>query len=114
MTDATFVEEAAGWARKLTRGESRGPGDMENAWVRLENRYGVPASVFWALRYRRPKEIKTSLYFRLRAAYEAECARQMRRLQHEIETTEAITGPSHAAVRAASALVGEKNSKAKR
>jgi hypothetical protein len=43
MPDAVYVDEAARWARFLTQTESRGPGDLENAWSRLERRYGVPA-----------------------------------------------------------------------
>ncbi len=101
------VDQAAGWARALTQSEARGPGDLDNAWQRLEARYGVPASTFWSLRYRKPKDIVASIYLRLRGAYEAECQRQMRKLHHEIEITKAIAGADHAAVRAAEALVDE-------
>ena len=103
------VEQAASWARELTRREVRGPGDLENAWRRLEARYGVPVNTFWQLRYRRPKDIVASLYFRLSGAYQAECERQMRRLKYEIEITKAIAGPDHAVVRKIEALVGKKN-----
>ena len=106
MSDAAYVDQAADWARSLTKIEARGPGDIENAWRRLEQKYGVPARAYWALRYRPPKNIVASIYFGLRAAYEAECARQLRRLQHEFEITKAIR-PSHAAVAAAAAVVGE-------
>lgn len=44
---------------------------------------------------------------RLQAAYQAECERQLRKLQHEIQITEAIAGADCSAVRAAKALVGE-------
>lgn len=108
MTDAAYVDQAAEWAKTLTQRESRGPGDIENAWRRLEARYGVPASAFYSLRYRKPKGILASMYFRLRSAYEAECNRQIRKLQHDIETTKAKAGPNHAAVVAAEALVCEK------
>lgn len=107
MNDAAYVDEAAAWARELTRREARGPGDMENAWQRLETRYGVPASAFWALRYRKPKDILASVYFRILAAYEAECARQMRKLEHEIAITKAKAGPDHHSVLAAQAVVDE-------
>ena len=105
MSDVGYVEQAANWAKDLTARESRGPGDLENAWRRLEARYGVPASTFWALRYRRPKDILTSLYFRLRAAYQEECSRQIRKLEHELAITKAISGPYDAAVAAAQAVV---------
>lgn len=109
MADAAYVNEAAGWARTLTQRESRGPGDIENAWRRLEARYGVPATTFWSLRYRKPKDVLASVYFRLRDAYEAECARQMRLLQHELTITKAKAGTSHPVVVAASAVVDEED-----
>jgi len=106
MSDAALlVDEAAGWAKKLTQGEARGPGDIENAWRRLQNRYGVPWRAFWSLRYRRPKEIAASIYLRLREAHLAECERQMRRLRHEIEITKAKAGPAHPTVAAVQAVV---------
>ena len=105
MTDAAFVDQAEGWAKRLTQSEARGPGDMEPAWRRLEARYGVPWRTFWALRYRKPRDITASIYHRLAAAYSAECERQMRRLQHDIEITRQITGPSNAAVAQAETVV---------
>jgi len=107
MSDAAYIEQAAGWARELTQAESSGPGDIPNAWDRLERKYGIPARAFWALRYRKPKELSVSLWFRLKLAYEAECERQMRKLRHDIEITKAIAGPDHAAVAAAQALVDQ-------
>lgn len=107
MTDAAYVDQAAEWAKALTRAESRGPGDLENAWRRLEARYGVSPNTFWSLRYRRPKDIAVSVFVRLRAAYQAECERQMRRLKHELEITRAIAGPDNSAVVAAEAVVRE-------
>lgn len=104
MTDV-YVDEVADWARRLTHTESRGPGDTENAWHRLEARYGVPWRTFWALRYRRPKDIAVSVYFQMLAAYEDQCARQARRLQHEITITKAKAGASHPVVLAAQAVV---------
>jgi len=107
MSEAACVDQAAQWASRLTHAESRGPGDIENAWRRLEARYGVPWRAFWALRYRRPRDIAASIYLRLQAAYQAECERQMRLLTHELEITKAIVGPDSAAVAAAQAVVGE-------
>lgn len=105
MSDAAFVDQAASWAKRLTQNEARGPGDMENAWRRLECRYGVPWRAFWALRYRKPRELSVSIYQRLAAAYAAECERQMRLLRHELEITKAIAGTADAAVVAAEAVV---------
>lgn len=104
-----FVDEAAAWATKLTQAEARGPGDIENAWRRLESRYGVPWRVFWALRYRKPREIGISAYVRLQQAYRAERERQLRRLEHELAITTATARPSANLVAAVSAVVGEGN-----
>lgn len=109
MSDAAYIEQAAHWSKELTRMRSRGPGDLENAMRGIEREYGVDYWTLWQLRYRvsRFKDIGVSVYVRLKAAYEAECARQLRRLKHDIEVTKQIAGPDCAAVRAASALVGE-------
>lgn len=105
MSDAAFVDQAATWAKRLTQQEARGPGDIENAWRRLECKYGIPWRTFWSLRYRKPRELTASIFHRLAAAYSAECERQMRLLKHDIEITKAITGSDSAVVRAAEALV---------
>lgn len=108
MTDCAYIEEAANWSRELTRMKARGPGDLENAMRSVEREYSVDYWAQWQLRYRRSqiKSLSVSIYMRLKAAYEAECERQMRKLAHEVEITKAITGASHAAVVAAEAVVG--------
>lgn len=110
MSDAVYVEQASGWARALVRRESQGPGDTENAMRRIEARYGVPFAALWALRYRHPKGVLASIYFRLHAAYQHECERQMRLLRHELEITRQTAGADRAAVAAAQAVVGETES----
>lgn len=104
---AALVEEARLKARWLTQREARGPGDIENAMRRIEARYGVPYALLWALRYRPPKDMLVSPYVRLCNAYEAECTRQRRLLDHEESITKAKTGIGAALVRAARALAGE-------
>jgi hypothetical protein len=84
MTEAAYVDQAARWAQFLTQVEARGPGDIPNAWRRLEHRYGVTSHTFWSLRYRKPKGILVGIYAALKAAYDSECQRQFRRYQHEI------------------------------
>ena len=106
MSDAAYVDEAADWARRLTHAEARGPGDIENAWRRLETRYGVSFHTWWALRYRKPKDIAASVYFRMRAAYEDACERQARSLAHELAITKAKVGASHPAVVTTEAALG--------
>lgn len=109
MPQVAYLDEAAEWGKSLTRMRARGPGDTENAMRSIERGYGVDYWILWRLRYRKSalKDIGVSAYMRLKEAYRAECERQMRKLQHEIETTEQVTGPDSAALRAAKALVGE-------
>lgn len=99
------VAQARQWADDLVRGESRGPGDTENAMRRIGIRTGIPWRVFWALRYRPPPDLWASVHERLRAAYLAECERQMRKLEYDIEITKALAGPDHDTVRAAAAAL---------
>ena len=113
MSEAVFVDEAAEWAKALTRNEARGPGDLENAMHRLEVRYGVPWRTFWALRYRKPEWITALTYQRLRSAYQAECERQMRRYEHELEITKAKAGASETLVSAAVVVVRKTRMKGK-
>jgi hypothetical protein len=101
------VLQARNWANELVRREARGPGDTENAMHRLEARYGIPWRTFWQLRYRKPKDVFVSVYQRLGAAYQAECERQKRLLEHELYITKQIAGPYSAAVVAAEAVAGE-------
>ena len=112
MSDAAYLDQAAAWSKDLTRMKARGPGDTENAMRQIERQYGVDYGFLWSLRYRRERlrTISISVYESIKGAYLAECAAQMRKLENEIARTEEITGPDHAAVRAAAALVG-KNSK---
>ena len=107
VMSTAHVEEAAGIAKWLTRREALGPGDMENAWRRLEVRYGLPWRVFWSLRYRPPRSISSTVYAHLQAAYQAERERQMKLLRHETIITEKIAGSASPAVAAAKAALGE-------
>jgi hypothetical protein len=109
MSDAAYLDQAATWSKDLTRMKARGPGDTENAMRRLEREYGIDYGFLWSLRYRRERlrTISISVYESIRAAYRAECAAQMRKLEHDLKRTEEITGPDNAAVRAARAMVGK-------
>jgi hypothetical protein len=105
MSDAAYLDQAANWSKDLTRMKARGPGDTENAMRQIEREYGIDYGFLWSLRYRRERLriISVSVYETIRAAYRAECERQMRKLENEISRTEAITGPNSNAVRAAKA-----------
>jgi len=104
------VAEASEIARFLTAREARGAGDTEGSMRRVETRYGVPFSILWALRYRRPKDIAASILIRLRAAHAAECERQLKALQHELEIARAKGLSASPLVRAAARLSGEDHS----
>jgi hypothetical protein len=109
MSDAAYLDQAVVWSKDLTRMRARGPGDMENAMRSIERDYGVDYWFIWQLRYKRDrlKFLSVSVYERLRAAYQAECERQMRKLSHEITLTKQIAGADNAAVRAAESLVSK-------
>lgn len=89
-----FVQRAALVSRELTRMKSRGPGDIPNAMRQLEREYGLDYWLLWRLRYTisRIKDVPASAFARLEAAYRAECERQQRRLAHEIQIAEKLTG----------------------
>ncbi len=104
------VEEAAEISKWLTRREAIGPGDMENAWRRLEVRYGLPWRLFWSLRYRRPSTIASHYYLKLHAVYQAERERQMKLLRHETFVTAQIAGSASDHMVAAQAAIREDES----
>jgi hypothetical protein len=109
MSDAAYLDQAADWSKHLTRMKARGPGDTENAMRSVAREYNIDYGFLWSLRYRRERLriISVSVYEAIRAAYRAECERQMRKLEHEIRITEEIAGADSAAMGAAKALVGE-------
>ena len=109
MSDAAYLDQATNWSKALTRMKARGPGDTENAMRQIEREYGIDYGFLWSLRYRRERlrTISISVYEGIRAAYRAECAAQMRKLENEIVRTEKIAGADNHAVRAAKALVGK-------
>jgi len=107
MPRSAYLDEAVKWSKDLTKMRSRGAGDTENAMRSIERDYGVDYGVMWRLRYRRAslKDIGVTAYMRLKAAYEAECQRQLRKLRHEIALTEAACGAASDLLDEASALV---------
>jgi len=109
MSDAAYLDQAAAWSKDLTRMKARGPGDTENAMRQIERQYGVDYGFLWSLRYRRERlrTISISVYESIRAAYRAECAAQMRKLENDIKRTEEIAGADSNSIRAAKALLGK-------
>lgn len=107
MHDVTAVDQAVAWAKALTQTEARGPGDMQNAWHRLEARYGIPWRAFWSFRYRRPKDVNVSIYVALKGAYDAERGRQLNKLRHELEIAKATTRADQNTVDAYASMVDQ-------
>ena len=109
MGAATFVDEAVEMARNMVARESRGPGDIDNAMSRLEARYGVPYSVFWSLRYKKPKTMDVDIFARIFFAYEAECERQQRLVDEERQATRAKSRLGRALLCAGDLLAGKED-----
>ena len=88
--------------------KARGPGDTENAMRNVAREYNIDYGFLWSLRYRRDRLriISVSVYETIRAAYRAECERQMRKLENEIARTEQVAGADSNSVRAAKAIAG--------
>jgi len=109
MPHVAYLDEAAEWGKSLTRMRARGPGDTENAMRSIERDYGVDYWILWRLRYRKSalRDIGVSAYMALKAAYQAECERQMRKLKHELKATEEIAGTDNRVVVAVRSLAGE-------
>ena len=79
------VEAATEYVRVMVQRESNGPGDLDRAMSRLEQRYGLPFWSLWYLRKGRAKTVEASLLARIRGAYLDMCQRQASNLLHEIE-----------------------------
>ena len=110
MSEAAYVEEAAGWAEKLIRKTRLHcfAGDLDEAMTEASRRFRISYRTFWKLRYRKPKTISVGVYMRIKEAYENECLRQEAKLRDELATFEKIMGPAAAsdpAYRAAKAAL---------
>lgn len=113
LSDTVYIDEAANWSRELTRMLARGPGDTENAMRRIEREYGVAYGFIWSLRYRRDQLhiISHAVYERIKAAYYAECERQLKKLRHELHISK-VTGANSDLVASAEAFLRENESEA--
>ncbi len=104
MNPSAFVDHAAELNRNLVNSECRGPGDLENAMRRVELKWGIPVSVSWALRYRKPKTIAADVYARIAQAFETYREQQFRRLENERAITQETGRLASYFTRAADAL----------
>lgn len=106
------VIRAKDFASEMLRWETRGPGDTDNAMRRLSRRHGIEYGALWSLRYRAPKRIWADVYSALAKAYEDERQRQLRKLAHDIEITEAVVGPGSGSAAKARAVLRQAESEA--
>ena len=91
-SEADAVDKAAKWASALLARVHRGPGDnIETAMHRAEQKYGVPYSTLWALRFRKPKKMGVAAWGYLKSVYEAECGRQEAIVRHDLTVLKALT-----------------------
>jgi len=98
MTDATInseaeaVEKARHWARAILAKVHHGPGDdnLEAAMHRAETTYGIPFSTLWGLRFRPPKTMGVFAWFQIKHVYDAICAAQEARLEHDLTLIRAL------------------------
>ena len=90
--DPMSAEAAALYARKMIDLEASASGDIPGALDRLARRYGVSKWTLERLRKGRTKRVEVSLFGRLRAAYLAECERQITKLQNELAIERAMGG----------------------
>jgi hypothetical protein len=107
MNPTAFVNHTVELNRRLVNGECRGPGDLENAMRRVEQKWGIPVSVSWALRYRKPKTIAADIYARHVQAVETFRETQLQRLENERASTKATNRLAAYFVRAGNVLAGE-------
>ena len=107
MNPTAFVDHTVDLNRALVNGECRGPGDLENAMRRVEQRWGIPFAVSWALRYRKPKTIAADIYARHVQAVETFRETQLRRLENERANTKASNKLAAYFIRAAASVAGE-------
>lgn len=105
MTHSVFVKEAKDKAHQLVLREFAAGRDVENAMRRASARWGIPYSALWALRYRTPRDLMASVYFKILAAHEAICAKQQSQFHHEYTIAKA-SGADPVVLRAAARLAG--------
>jgi hypothetical protein len=78
------VEAATDYVRRMTKLESDGPGDIDNALRRIGAKFGLGFWTLWHLRKGKAKSIDSSVYARIRGAYLEMCATKASNLLHEI------------------------------
>jgi hypothetical protein len=87
-------EQAWDIGRRLIELESRGHGDVEAAFHRLQAKTGIDYWQWWAFRYRTaPKHVLTDTWLRLVSAYRIECERKAREYCNELSYAASLAQP---------------------
>lgn len=79
-----FVDRARHMATRLEDREAAGSGSRMAARSRAAHFSGIPASIFYSLRYRFPKTISIDVFDKLCAAVERQAETEIGKLQDEI------------------------------
>lgn len=105
MSKATDVAQK--WVESMVLRETRKPGDTVNAMRRLSERYKIPYSLLFGLKYRPPKDLWVSEFEKLEAAYHDSIRRAVTALDQERKLTKARTKIGDRIIAAVHALDGE-------
>lgn len=94
--DAFTPEMTAAYARKMIERESRGSGDQLNALEKVGRACGMTPRSLRRLINGETKDPGLTVFGRVRAAYLELCDRQIKQLQHEVETDKVRFGDATA------------------
>lgn len=83
VVDAEY-EKVFGWTAHILKQEQRGPGgSIEDAAYQAQIKYGVPASILMRVHDRKPDNLLSKNWLRIKFAYELLCERAKRVEQHQ-------------------------------
>jgi hypothetical protein len=88
--EMTSAQLATGYVRRMVENETRGWGDLDNAFNRIEAKSGLP---FWTMKNLytgRAKTVEASLFNRIKAAFVDHCGKHAARLLHEAQMAKAV------------------------
>lgn len=102
----SFDDLARQYARTLEDREALSNGQpITKARESVARRIGVPPGTLENLRRQRIKGIRAWIFERLRTAYEADCERQLKLLEHELEITRSLAPTAGVSLGEAEAIV---------
>jgi hypothetical protein len=109
MNAEIFVDDARERVKEMVRWESRGPGDIENAMLRIAGHTSVPYGELWKLRYRPGKSIDAHIYAAIVLGYEQWREHQRREFLDERGAANPQSLLARLFVRAADAVAGQED-----